>query len=225
MALSRGFRRVGPPTTLPCGVRTFLEGPVVSPTSPRLLGRQRSILGRERPRRRRPGTPRRSVARASRGPRHAGWRHLALRIPLTGSELDTGRDRPLRRSRRPAAQAAAVAQLAAAAAARGGLAAARAREGHARVADGALSAAVRARLVERGVEPLLERHAATAGRPGVAPSRSARSANSDAGLSSTAGVTRPSGRRRPRGPRCPRRARRSARVRRSPAGGARAPSP
>ena len=40
MALSRGFPRVGTPTTLPCGVRTFLEGPVVSPTSPRLLGRQ-----------------------------------------------------------------------------------------------------------------------------------------------------------------------------------------
>jgi hypothetical protein len=40
VALSRGFRRVGPPTTLPCGVRTFLEGPVFSPTSPRLLGRQ-----------------------------------------------------------------------------------------------------------------------------------------------------------------------------------------
>src|SRR5215210_9439513 len=34
VALSRGFRRVGPPTTLPCGVRTYLEGPVVSPASP-----------------------------------------------------------------------------------------------------------------------------------------------------------------------------------------------
>jgi hypothetical protein len=45
VALSRGFRRVGTPTTLPCGVRTFLEGPVVSPTSPRLLGRHPSILG------------------------------------------------------------------------------------------------------------------------------------------------------------------------------------
>jgi hypothetical protein len=39
VALSRGFPRVGTPTTLPCGVRTFLEGPVVSPASPRLLGR------------------------------------------------------------------------------------------------------------------------------------------------------------------------------------------
>jgi hypothetical protein len=38
VALSRGFPRVGFPTTLPCGVRTFLEGPVVSPASPRLLG-------------------------------------------------------------------------------------------------------------------------------------------------------------------------------------------
>ena len=33
MALSRGFPRVGLPTTLPCGVRTFLEEPVFSPTS------------------------------------------------------------------------------------------------------------------------------------------------------------------------------------------------
>jgi len=35
-----GFPGSVTPTTLPCGVRTFLEGPVVSPTSPRLLGRQ-----------------------------------------------------------------------------------------------------------------------------------------------------------------------------------------
>src|SRR3954463_5873223 len=31
VALSRGFPRVGPPTTLPFGVRTFLEGAVFSP--------------------------------------------------------------------------------------------------------------------------------------------------------------------------------------------------
>jgi Bacterial regulatory proteins, luxR family len=39
VALSRGFPRVGLPTTLPCGVRTFLEGTVFSPSSPRLPGR------------------------------------------------------------------------------------------------------------------------------------------------------------------------------------------
>ena len=43
MALSRGFpRRL--PTTLPCGVRTFLEGPVFSPTSPRLPAGSSQIL-------------------------------------------------------------------------------------------------------------------------------------------------------------------------------------
>ena len=54
MALSRGFPRVSSPTTLPCGVRTFLEGSVVSPTSPRLLGRQHSN-GRSPGAARRPG--------------------------------------------------------------------------------------------------------------------------------------------------------------------------
>jgi hypothetical protein len=49
VALSRGFPRVGLPTTLPCGVRTFLEGPVVSPVSPRLLGRQLSMVGGKAP--------------------------------------------------------------------------------------------------------------------------------------------------------------------------------
>ena len=44
MALSRGFPRVGPPTTLPFGVRTFLERRF-SLRRPRLSGQQRSMVG------------------------------------------------------------------------------------------------------------------------------------------------------------------------------------
>ena len=89
MALSRGFPRVGFPTTLPCGVRTFLEGPVVSPTSPRLLGRQHASLGAAAAA---PGRPRRATtergatacgARSAREQRRSAARRGAACPPST----------------------------------------------------------------------------------------------------------------------------------------------
>jgi hypothetical protein len=150
----------------------------------------------QRPRRRRSGAPRPSPTPGRARPRPPRWvmwvAHTATgmthpmpalaRAPMATRAAALAPWRPARsRSRGACGSAsgprrcgAALGQSAAATAARDGVAAARAREGHARLADRALSAAVRAGLVERGVESLLERHTTPAEPPrrrrGTSPS-------------------------------------------------------